>query len=159
MEENHDEQHFTERELAGSHAFATRRDQLFPLAIFEDLCKIIDTAKQSSDRRVHEGGILSVGFDFGTDTKSGSARFWNTHQPAYPELGLQGNQKCHAVIHVPLLILFFLSVVLRTKLVWGFFFNRVFQCMSFPPPFPVRSATPSPGPSEGVAVSIPFFFF
>ena len=43
MEENHDEQHFTERELAGSHAFATRWDQLFPLAIFEDLCKIIDT--------------------------------------------------------------------------------------------------------------------
>ena len=39
MEENHDEQHFTERELAGSHASATRRDQLFPLAIFEDLCK------------------------------------------------------------------------------------------------------------------------
>ena len=55
MEENHDEQHFTERELAGSHASATRRDQLFPLAIFEDLCKIIDTAKQNGDRRVHEG--------------------------------------------------------------------------------------------------------
>ena len=90
MEENHDEQHFTERELAGSHASAsaTRRDQLFPLAIFEDLCKIIDTAIQGGDRRVHERGILSVGFDFGTDTKSGSARFWNTHQPAYPELGL-----------------------------------------------------------------------
>ena len=86
MEENHDEQHFTERELAGSHASATRRDQLFPLAIFEDLCKIIDTAIQGGDRHVHEGGILSVGF--GTDTKSGSARFWNTHQPAYPELGL-----------------------------------------------------------------------
>ena len=90
MEENHDEQHFTERELAGSHASAsaTRRDQLFPLAIFEDLCKIIDTAIQGGDRRVHEGEILSVGFDFGTDTKSGSARFWNTHQPVYPELGL-----------------------------------------------------------------------
>ena len=88
MEENHDEQHFTERELAGSHAFAMRWDQLFPLAIFEDLCKISDTAKQGDDRRVHEGGILSVGFDFGTDTKSGSAQFWNTHQPAYPELGL-----------------------------------------------------------------------
>ena len=55
MEENHDEQHFTERELAGSQASATRRDQLFPLAIFEDLCKIIDTAKQSGDGRVHEG--------------------------------------------------------------------------------------------------------
>ena len=39
-----------------------------------------------------------------------------------------------------------------------FFVNRVFQCMSFPPPFPVRNATPSPGPSEGVAVSIPSFF-
>ena len=90
MEENHDEQHFTERELAGSHAFAMRWDQLFPLAIFEDLCKISDTAKQGDDRRVHEGGILSVGFDFGTDTKSGSAQFWNTHQPAYPELGLLG---------------------------------------------------------------------
>ena len=89
-EENHDEQHFTERELAGSHAFATRWDQLFPLAIFEDLCKISDTSKQGGDRRVHEGGILSVGFDFGTDTKSGSARFWNTHQPAYPELGFVG---------------------------------------------------------------------
>ena len=88
MEENHDEQHFTERELAGSHAFAMRWDQLFPLAIFEDLCKISDTAKQGDDRRVHEGRILSVGFDFGTDTKSGSAQFWNTHQPAYPELGL-----------------------------------------------------------------------
>ena len=93
MEENHDEQHFTERELAGSHASATRRDQLFPLAIFVDLCKIIDTAKQSGDRRVHEGGILSVGFDFGTDTKSGSARFWNTHQPAYPELGSIGSDE------------------------------------------------------------------
>ena len=34
----------------------------FPLAIFEDLCKIIDTAIQGGDRRVHEGGILSVGF-------------------------------------------------------------------------------------------------
>ena len=55
MEENHDEQHFTDRELAGSHASATRRDQLFPLAIFEDLCKISDTAKQGGDRRVHEG--------------------------------------------------------------------------------------------------------
>ena len=52
--------------------------------------KISDTAKQGDDRRVHEGGILSVGFDFGTDTKSGSAQFWNTHQPAYPELGLIG---------------------------------------------------------------------
>ena len=41
MEDNHDEQHFTERELAGSQASATRRDQLFPLAIFEDLCKMI----------------------------------------------------------------------------------------------------------------------
>ena len=30
----------------------------------------------------------AIGFDFGTDTKSGSARFWNTHQPAYPEPGL-----------------------------------------------------------------------
>ena len=88
MEENHDEQHFTERELAGSQAFAARWDQLFPLEIFEDLCKVSDTAKQSGDRRVHEGGILSVGFDFGTDTKSGSARFWKSHQPAYPELGL-----------------------------------------------------------------------
>ena len=88
MEKNHDEQHFTERELAGSHAFAMRWDQLFPFAIFEDLCKISDTAKQGDDRRVHEGGILSVDFDFGTDTKSGSAQFWNTHQPAYPELGL-----------------------------------------------------------------------
>ena len=57
------EQHFTERELAGSHAFAMRWDQLFPFAIFEDLCKISDTAKQGDDRRVHEGGILSVGFD------------------------------------------------------------------------------------------------
>ena len=39
-----------------------------------------------------------------------------------------------------------------------FFVNRVFQCMSFPPSFPVRSATPGPKPSEGVAVSIPSFF-
>ena len=36
-------------------AFAMRWDQLFPLAIFKDLCKISDTAKQGGDRRVHEG--------------------------------------------------------------------------------------------------------
>ena len=61
-------------------------------------------------------------------------------------------------IHKPFVESSTLEKLVEQTLYGDFFVNRVFQCMSFPPPFPVRSATPSPGSSEGVAVSIPSFF-
>ena len=74
----------------------TRRDQW--VSARKDLCKIIDTAKQSGIDVFMRG---KSGFDFGTDTKSGSARFWNTHQPAYPELGLESPERCEKLHFFP----------------------------------------------------------